>query len=109
MELYVTSSKQESYVDIIFSLHRQISIISADGENTRSRSVRRHGCSQRKHSESQEKKKPQEVEKLIQAETTETGRVSPSSLYFLFSQTNILNCPFLFSHIQIYILPLFYS
>nr|XP_046232338.1 ATP-binding cassette sub-family C member 3 isoform X2 [Scatophagus argus] len=54
---------------------RQISIISADGENSRTRSVRRHGCSQRKHSESQEKKKPHEAEKLIQAETTETGRV----------------------------------
>uniref|UniRef100_A0A3B4UB65 ATP binding cassette subfamily C member 3 n=1 Tax=Seriola dumerili TaxID=41447 RepID=A0A3B4UB65_SERDU len=50
-------------------------IISADGENARCRSVRRHGCSQRKHSEAQEKKKPREVEKLIQTETTETGRV----------------------------------
>ncbi|XP_044034326.1 ATP-binding cassette sub-family C member 3 isoform X1 [Siniperca chuatsi] len=54
---------------------RQISIISADGENPRSRSVRRHGCSQKKHSEPQEKKKPHEVDKLIQAETSETGRV----------------------------------
>ncbi|KAK2885071.1 ATP-binding cassette sub-family C member 3 isoform X2 [Channa argus] len=54
---------------------RQISIISAEGENLRSRSVRKHSCSQRKHSEPQEKKKPQEVEKLIQAETSETGRV----------------------------------
>ncbi|XP_029311724.1 canalicular multispecific organic anion transporter 2 isoform X1 [Cottoperca gobio] len=54
---------------------RQISIISADGENPRSRSVRRHGCSQRKHSDQQEKKKPNEMQKLIQAETTETGRV----------------------------------
>uniref|UniRef100_A0A7N6BYH4 ATP-binding cassette, sub-family C (CFTR/MRP), member 3 n=1 Tax=Anabas testudineus TaxID=64144 RepID=A0A7N6BYH4_ANATE len=54
---------------------RQISIISADGEGTRSRSVRRHGCSQRKHGEPQEKKKPHEMEKLIQAETAETGRV----------------------------------
>ncbi|XP_045924011.1 ATP-binding cassette sub-family C member 3 isoform X6 [Micropterus dolomieu] len=54
---------------------RQISIISADGENPRTRSVRRHGCSQRKHSESQEKKKPRELEKLIQAEIAETGRV----------------------------------
>uniref|UniRef100_A0A8C4I473 ATP-binding cassette, sub-family C (CFTR/MRP), member 3 n=1 Tax=Dicentrarchus labrax TaxID=13489 RepID=A0A8C4I473_DICLA len=54
---------------------RQISIISADGENPRARSVRRHGCSQRKHSEQPEKKKPQETEKLIQAETAETGRV----------------------------------
>uniref|UniRef100_A0A673CLX7 ATP-binding cassette, sub-family C (CFTR/MRP), member 3 n=1 Tax=Sphaeramia orbicularis TaxID=375764 RepID=A0A673CLX7_9TELE len=53
----------------------KISIISADGENPRTRSVRRHGCSQRKHSEPQEKKKPQEVEKLIQAETAETGKV----------------------------------
>uniref|UniRef100_A0A3B5KTS4 ATP-binding cassette, sub-family C (CFTR/MRP), member 3 n=1 Tax=Xiphophorus couchianus TaxID=32473 RepID=A0A3B5KTS4_9TELE len=31
--------------------------------------------SQKKHQEAQEKKKPQEVQKLIQAETTETGRV----------------------------------
>ncbi|KAM3591495.1 uncharacterized protein V6R79_002723 [Siganus canaliculatus] len=54
---------------------RQISVISSDGENPRSRSVRRHGCSQRKHSDSQEKKKPHETQKLIQAETTETGRV----------------------------------
>uniref|UniRef100_A0A8C4I3Q8 ATP-binding cassette, sub-family C (CFTR/MRP), member 3 n=1 Tax=Dicentrarchus labrax TaxID=13489 RepID=A0A8C4I3Q8_DICLA len=57
------------------SLPLQISIISADGENPRARSVRRHGCSQRKHSEQPEKKKPQETEKLIQAETAETGRV----------------------------------
>uniref|UniRef100_A0A3Q1HRQ0 ATP-binding cassette, sub-family C (CFTR/MRP), member 3 n=1 Tax=Anabas testudineus TaxID=64144 RepID=A0A3Q1HRQ0_ANATE len=42
---------------------------------TLSRSVRRHGCSQRKHGEPQEKKKPHEMEKLIQAETAETGRV----------------------------------
>uniref|UniRef100_A0AAX7ST65 ATP-binding cassette, sub-family C (CFTR/MRP), member 3 n=1 Tax=Astatotilapia calliptera TaxID=8154 RepID=A0AAX7ST65_ASTCA len=34
-----------------------------------------HGCSQRKHSESQDKKKPREMEKLIQAETAETGQV----------------------------------
>ncbi|KAM9837505.1 ATP-binding cassette sub-family C member 3 isoform 2-T2 [Aulostomus maculatus] len=54
---------------------RQISIISADGENAKTRSVRRHGCNQKKHPEPQEKKKPHEVEKLIQAETTETGRV----------------------------------
>ncbi|XP_059180053.1 ATP-binding cassette sub-family C member 3 isoform X2 [Centropristis striata] len=54
---------------------RQISIISADGDNTRSRSVRRHGCSQRKHSEQPEKKKPNEMQKLIQAETAEKGRV----------------------------------
>ncbi|XP_074518633.1 ATP-binding cassette sub-family C member 3 isoform X2 [Halichoeres trimaculatus] len=55
---------------------RQISIISADGENNpRCRSVRRQPCNQRKQSELQEKKKPHEGEKLIQAETAETGRV----------------------------------
>ncbi|XP_068161646.1 ATP-binding cassette sub-family C member 3 isoform X2 [Antennarius striatus] len=54
---------------------RQISIISADGENLRSRSVKKHTCGQKKHSESQEKRKPDEKQKLIQAETAETGRV----------------------------------
>lgn len=49
-------------------------MISADGENVRCRSVKRHSCSQRKHGDGQEKK-PQEMEKLIQAEATETGRV----------------------------------
>ncbi|XP_055006085.1 ATP-binding cassette sub-family C member 3 isoform X4 [Boleophthalmus pectinirostris] len=57
------------------SFLRQISIISADSEGARCRSVRRHTCSQKKHGEPQEKKKPQEVDKLIQAETTETGKV----------------------------------
>uniref|UniRef100_A0A3Q4HJW0 ABC-type glutathione-S-conjugate transporter n=1 Tax=Neolamprologus brichardi TaxID=32507 RepID=A0A3Q4HJW0_NEOBR len=57
------------------SFIRQMSIMSSDGENPRSRSVRRHGCSQRKHSETQDKKKPREMEKLIQAETAETGQV----------------------------------
>ncbi|XP_051926933.1 ATP-binding cassette sub-family C member 3-like isoform X2 [Hippocampus zosterae] len=54
---------------------RQISIISADGETSKSRSVRRHGCSQKKHPEPQEKKQQHGMEKLIQAETAETGRV----------------------------------
>ncbi|XP_071763895.1 ATP-binding cassette sub-family C member 3 isoform X3 [Centroberyx gerrardi] len=55
---------------------RQISIISADGENPKTRSVRKHACSQRKHSDAQpEKKKQTGAEKLIQAETTERGRV----------------------------------
>uniref|UniRef100_A0A8C6WQX4 ABC-type glutathione-S-conjugate transporter n=1 Tax=Neogobius melanostomus TaxID=47308 RepID=A0A8C6WQX4_9GOBI len=53
----------------------EISIISADGEGMRCRSVKRSSCSQRKHMEAQEKKKPQEVDKLIQAETAETGKV----------------------------------
>lgn len=65
-----------------FPLFRQISIVSSEGENLRCRSVRRHGCSQKKLSESQEKKKPQEVEKLIQAETAETGRVSRPQVWF---------------------------
>ncbi|KAM4715891.1 ATP-binding cassette sub-family C member 3 isoform 2-T2 [Anableps anableps] len=55
------------------SFMRQISILSGDSENFRCRSVRRQ--SQRKHPEPQEKKKPTEAEKLIQAETAETGRV----------------------------------
>ncbi|XP_037547246.1 canalicular multispecific organic anion transporter 2 [Nematolebias whitei] len=57
------------------SFLRQISILSSEGDGSRCRSVRRHGCSQRKHGEPQEKNKPQEMEKLIQAETAETGRV----------------------------------
>ncbi|XP_047234005.1 ATP-binding cassette sub-family C member 3 isoform X2 [Girardinichthys multiradiatus] len=57
------------------SFMRQISIRSGDSEIFRYRSVRRHGCSQRRHPEPQEKKKPLEVEKLIQTETAETGRV----------------------------------
>ncbi|KAM8876677.1 ATP-binding cassette sub-family C member 3 isoform 2-T2 [Synchiropus picturatus] len=53
---------------------RQISAVSSDGENPRPRSVKRSFCSQRKHPEIQEKK-PTGMEKLIQTETTETGRV----------------------------------
>ncbi|XP_074476742.1 ATP-binding cassette sub-family C member 3 isoform X2 [Sebastes fasciatus] len=64
---------------------RQISIISAEGDNTRSRSVRRHTCSQRKHSDQQEKKKPHEMQKLIQAETTETGKVK-SKVYLEYAK-----------------------
>uniref|UniRef100_A0A668A6A6 ATP-binding cassette, sub-family C (CFTR/MRP), member 3 n=1 Tax=Myripristis murdjan TaxID=586833 RepID=A0A668A6A6_9TELE len=56
---------------------RQISSVSADGENLRNRSVRKHGCSVRKHPDpSPEKMKKQPgMEKLIQAETAERGRV----------------------------------
>ncbi|MEQ2232012.1 Canalicular multispecific organic anion transporter 2 [Ilyodon furcidens] len=57
------------------SFMRQLSIMSGDSENFRYRSVRRHGSSKRRHPEPQEKKKPLEVEKLIQTETAETGRV----------------------------------
>lgn len=78
----------------LFLLYRQISVISADGESARSRSVRRHACSQRKHAETHEKKKPHEMEKLIQTETTETGRVS-------------LHSPFLCKYLLFFILPPF--
>ncbi|XP_029540811.1 ATP-binding cassette sub-family C member 3 isoform X1 [Oncorhynchus nerka] len=54
---------------------RQISIISGDLENPKSRSVRKRLCSERKHAESDSEKKLPKVEKLIQAETAETGRV----------------------------------
>ncbi|KAL0984010.1 hypothetical protein UPYG_G00135860 [Umbra pygmaea] len=54
---------------------RQISIISGDVENPRCRSVRKRLCSERKHVEPVAEKKLPKVEKLIQAETAETGRV----------------------------------
>uniref|UniRef100_A0A674BJ52 Canalicular multispecific organic anion transporter 2-like n=1 Tax=Salmo trutta TaxID=8032 RepID=A0A674BJ52_SALTR len=54
---------------------QQISIISGDLENPKSRSVRKRLCSERKHAESDPEKKLPKVEKLIQAETAETGRV----------------------------------
>ncbi|KAM9411393.1 ATP-binding cassette sub-family C member 3 isoform 4-T4 [Salvelinus alpinus] len=54
---------------------RQISIISGDLENPKSRSVRKRLCSERKHAESDSEKKLPKVAKLIQAETAETGRV----------------------------------
>ncbi|XP_067225109.1 ATP-binding cassette sub-family C member 3 isoform X2 [Chanodichthys erythropterus] len=53
---------------------RQISIMSNDPENPKKMSRRRR-CSERKHSEPPAEKKEQKVNKLIQAETTETGRV----------------------------------
>uniref|UniRef100_A0A673W799 Canalicular multispecific organic anion transporter 2-like n=1 Tax=Salmo trutta TaxID=8032 RepID=A0A673W799_SALTR len=52
-------------------------VISGDLENPRSKSVRRRLCSERKHAEPDPEKKLPKVEKLIQAETTETGRVRP--------------------------------
>uniref|UniRef100_A0A9J8B089 ATP-binding cassette, sub-family C (CFTR/MRP), member 3 n=1 Tax=Cyprinus carpio carpio TaxID=630221 RepID=A0A9J8B089_CYPCA len=53
---------------------RQMSIMSNDPENPKKMSRRRR-CSERKHPESPTEKKELKVEKLIQAETTETGRV----------------------------------
>ncbi|XP_052452980.1 ATP-binding cassette sub-family C member 3-like isoform X1 [Carassius gibelio] len=53
---------------------RQMSIMSIDPENPKKMSRRRR-CSERKHPESPTEKKDPKVDKLIQAETTETGRV----------------------------------
>ncbi|XP_043085931.1 ATP-binding cassette sub-family C member 3 isoform X2 [Puntigrus tetrazona] len=53
---------------------RQMSIMSNDLENPKKMSRRRR-CSERKHPESPLEKKEPKVEKLIQAETAETGRV----------------------------------
>ncbi|KAK2876925.1 hypothetical protein Q8A67_021021 [Cirrhinus molitorella] len=53
---------------------RQMSIMSNDMENPKKMSRRRR-FSERKHPESPTEKKEPKVEKLIQAETTETGRV----------------------------------
>ncbi|XP_076024056.1 ATP-binding cassette sub-family C member 3 isoform X2 [Genypterus blacodes] len=65
---------------------RQISIISAEGENVRARSVKRHACSQRKHAEPPpEKKASPKVDKLIQSETMETGRVK-SKVYLEYAK-----------------------
>uniref|UniRef100_A0A8C7K7A4 Canalicular multispecific organic anion transporter 2-like n=1 Tax=Oncorhynchus kisutch TaxID=8019 RepID=A0A8C7K7A4_ONCKI len=56
-------------------IQNSLSVISGDLENPRSKSVRRRLCSERKHAEPDPEKKLPKVEKLIQAETTETGRV----------------------------------
>ncbi|XP_062859407.1 ATP-binding cassette sub-family C member 3 isoform X2 [Trichomycterus rosablanca] len=54
---------------------RQISVMSSDLENTRTKSVRRRRCSERRHGDPPPEKQEAKVEKLIQAETAETGRV----------------------------------
>ncbi|XP_023687022.1 ATP-binding cassette sub-family C member 3 isoform X2 [Paramormyrops kingsleyae] len=54
---------------------RQISVISTDSENTRKMSIRTRRQSERKHVEPPPEKKREMAEKLIQAETAETGRV----------------------------------
>ncbi|XP_035389254.1 canalicular multispecific organic anion transporter 2 isoform X3 [Electrophorus electricus] len=54
---------------------RQISVMSNDAENPKAMSVRRRRCSERRHGELVQEKKKVQVEKLIQAETAETGRV----------------------------------
>ncbi|XP_028843807.1 canalicular multispecific organic anion transporter 2 isoform X2 [Denticeps clupeoides] len=57
---------------------RQISIMSAEGDNPRAKSVRIRRCSERKPAEPKKEKEESKVDKLIQAETTETGRVKMS-------------------------------
>lgn len=58
--------------------------MSSEGENPKSKSIRKRRCSELKHVEPTAEKKEPKVEKLIQAETSETGRVrrqdSPPSL-----------------------------
>ncbi|XP_047673398.1 multidrug resistance-associated protein 1 isoform X3 [Tachysurus fulvidraco] len=53
---------------------RQISIMSNDMENPRTKSVRKRRLSEKRHGEPPPEKESK-VQKLIQAETTETGRV----------------------------------
>ncbi|KAG5262648.1 hypothetical protein AALO_G00277310 [Alosa alosa] len=54
---------------------RQISIMSSDGENPKSKSIRKRRCSELKHAEPTAEKTEPKVDKLIQAETAETGKV----------------------------------
>ncbi|XP_017579160.1 canalicular multispecific organic anion transporter 2 isoform X1 [Pygocentrus nattereri] len=54
---------------------RQMSVMSNDVENPKTKSIRRRRCSERRHGDQQQEKKEAKGEKLIQAETTETGRV----------------------------------
>ncbi|XP_012669991.1 ATP-binding cassette sub-family C member 3 isoform X2 [Clupea harengus] len=54
---------------------RQISVMSIDGENPKTKSIRKRRCSELKHAEPTPEKKGPNMDKLIQAETSETGRV----------------------------------
>lgn len=63
---------------------RQMSIMSNDPENPKKMSRRRR-CSERRPLESPTEKKEPEAEKLIQAETTETGRVK-SKVYWEYAK-----------------------
>uniref|UniRef100_A0A671LL09 Canalicular multispecific organic anion transporter 2-like n=1 Tax=Sinocyclocheilus anshuiensis TaxID=1608454 RepID=A0A671LL09_9TELE len=70
-------SEMGSYQDLLKqngAFAEQMSIMSNDPENPKKMSRRRR-CSERRHPESPSEKKELKVEKLIQAETTETGRV----------------------------------
>ncbi|XP_066521779.1 ATP-binding cassette sub-family C member 3 isoform X3 [Hoplias malabaricus] len=54
---------------------RQLSVMSNDVESPKTKSVRRRRCSEKRHGDPHQEKKEAKGEKLIQAETTETGRV----------------------------------
>ncbi|XP_051530364.1 ATP-binding cassette sub-family C member 3-like isoform X3 [Myxocyprinus asiaticus] len=54
---------------------RQMSVMSNDLENPKGKSIRHRRCSTKKLAEPLTEKKEQKVEKLIQTETAETGRV----------------------------------
>ncbi|KAI5627349.1 canalicular multispecific organic anion transporter 2 isoform X3 [Silurus asotus] len=54
---------------------RQMSIMSNDMENQRTKSVRKRRFSEKRHGEPLQEKKESKLEKLIHAETAETGRV----------------------------------
>ncbi|XP_051968145.1 ATP-binding cassette sub-family C member 3-like isoform X2 [Xyrauchen texanus] len=54
---------------------RQMSVMSNDPENPKSKSIRHRRCSTKKLAEPLTEKKEQKEDKLIQAETAETGRV----------------------------------
>lgn len=56
--------------------------MSNDLENPRTKSVRKRRFSERKHGEPAQEKKESKVEKLIQAETAETGRVGAHCLTY---------------------------
>ncbi|TSK14589.1 Canalicular multispecific organic anion transporter 2 [Bagarius yarrelli] len=92
-EVLIEEEEEELFPDDALSIHtdmvdqepavnearrqfmRQISIMSNDLENPKTKSVRKRRVSERRHGETPQEKKESKVEKLIQAETTETGRV----------------------------------
>uniref|UniRef100_A0A8B9RF96 ABC-type glutathione-S-conjugate transporter n=1 Tax=Astyanax mexicanus TaxID=7994 RepID=A0A8B9RF96_ASTMX len=61
--------------DEVTGTQEKISIMSNDLENPKTKSIRKRRCSERRPGEPPQEKKEPKVEKLIQAETAETGRV----------------------------------
>uniref|UniRef100_A0A4W4ERU3 ATP-binding cassette, sub-family C (CFTR/MRP), member 3 n=1 Tax=Electrophorus electricus TaxID=8005 RepID=A0A4W4ERU3_ELEEL len=78
-----TVSEMGSYQDLLkqngafaeFLRNYSLEDIIEDDDNPKAMSVRRRRCSERRHGELVQEKKKVQVEKLIQAETAETGRV----------------------------------